>query len=269
MKLHRIALWAMALLTLGSCDASDAGQPKLEKGLYAKFETTHGDILVRLEMERAPLTVANFVALAEGEHPLITEGDMVGKKFFNGLTFHRVIPQFMIQGGDPQGTGEGGPGYSFPDEFHPKLRHSGPGVLSMANSGPNTNGSQFFITEVATPWLDDRHSVFGQVVEGMELITTIAGVARDQKSNRPNEPITMDVKIIRKGKEAKKFDAPSVFTTIVEEKKAERKKQLELDAMMDDERTLVMTWMKPGGEVDLPAFEAEYGELGKKYYFII
>jgi len=258
MKLHRIALWAMALITLGACDASDAGQPKLENGLYAKFETTHGDILIRLEMERAPLTVANFVALAEGEHPLIKEGEFKGKKFYNGLQFHRVIPQFMIQGGDPQGTGEGGPGYSFPDEFHPELRHSGPGILSMANSGPNTNGSQFFITEVATPWLDDRHSVFGHVVEGVELIAAIAAVPRDQNSNRPDEPITMDVKIIRKGKEAKKFDAPSTFTRIVAEKEAAHQERLEKNNAKDAARTEVMTWMKPQAEVDTEAFTSLY-----------
>ena len=141
--------------------------------LKIKIETNMGDILADLDAEKAPRTVENFVKLAK-------------KGFYDGLIFHRVIPDFMLQAGDPTGTGMGGPGYSFEDEFSPNLRHDSPGILSMANSGPDTNGSQFFITEVATPWLDDRHSVFGRVTEGMEVVHQIARVPR----NSQDKPLT-------------------------------------------------------------------------------
>lgn len=142
-----------------------------------KIETTAGDILVDLYAKEAPKTVANFVKLAQ-------------KGFYDGIVFHRVIPDFMIQTGDPEGTGRGGPGYQFADEFSPNLKHDGPGVLSMANSGPNTNGSQFFITVAATPWLDGRHSVFGKVTQGMEIAKAISESARDA-SDRPIKTISM------------------------------------------------------------------------------
>ena len=130
--------------------------------LVATIKTDRGDIRLELFREQVPNTVQNFVELTE-------------KGYYNGLTFHRVIPDFMIQGGCPEGTGTGGPGYQFEDEFHPDLRHSGPGILSMANAGPNTNGSQFFITHVATPHLDDRHSVFGKVIEGQDVVDSVVG----------------------------------------------------------------------------------------------
>ena len=168
----------------------------LQDGLYAKFDTTKGEILSTLEFEKTPLTVTNFVGLAEGTKELGGGAKMKGDHFYDGLTFHRVIPEFMIQGGCPLGAGTGGPGYTFPDEFDPSLKHSGPGILSMANAGPGTNGSQFFITHVATPWLDGKHTVFGHVVSGMDVVNAIV---QGDKINT--------IEIIRVGKKAQAFTA--------------------------------------------------------------
>src|SRR5437773_10803014 len=167
-------------------------------GTYAIFETSQGNIVVRLLEKEAPKTVANFVGLAEGSKEFTNEKtDQKEKRpFYDGLIFHRVIPQFMIQGGCPQGDGRGGPGYNFADEFHPSLRHSKAGKLSMANAGPGTNGSQFFITVAATPHLDNRHSIFGEVVEGQDIADKISKTSRDGM-DRPRVPVTMKVRIER------------------------------------------------------------------------
>ena len=170
----------------------------MQDGLYAKFNTTKGSILVNLEYKKTPGTVGNFVGLAEGN--MDNQAIPQGKPYYNGLKFHRVIPDFMIQGGDPQGTGAGGPGYKFDDEIHPDLKHDGPGVLSMANAGPGTNGSQFFITHVETAWLDGKHTVFGKVVEGQDVVDTIA------------QGDTIDsLEILRVGAEAENFNAVETF----------------------------------------------------------
>ena len=173
---------------------------KQPEGMYAKFETNKGNIICALEFKKTPMTVANFVGLAEGSIKNTAKAE--GLPYYDGLKFHRVIPNFMIQGGCPLGTGTGDPGYKFPDEFDPSLKHVGPGILSMANAGPGTNGSQFFITHVKTDWLDGKHTVFGNVVEGMDVVNKIAG-----------SDTLVHLIILRKGKEAEAFDAPTVFET--------------------------------------------------------
>jgi peptidyl-prolyl cis-trans isomerase A (cyclophilin A) len=259
--MKRFAALALVALMVVACGATPAikvngEKAKVEDGLYALFQTTQGDILLRLDMDKAPMTVANFVALAEGNHP---ETKLKrGEPFYDGLTFHRVIPQFMCQGGDPLGTGEGDPGYSFPDEFHPDLRHSGPGILSMANSGPNTNGSQFFITEVATPWLDDRHSVFGQIVLGGEKIAEMARVATNPQTNVPNEAITMNVKIYRVGKEAKDFDAPATFLIKRKELEEATIQARQAASKAGEERAVAYTWLEGEGYVNSDVYEPLY-----------
>lgn len=189
-------------------------QDDLGDGMFAVFNTTKGEIVVQLEFEKVPMTVANFVALAEGKQNVDTV--KITEPFFDGLKFHRVIKDFMIQGGDPRGNGSGNPGYFFPDEFDSTLTHSGAGILSMANSGPNTNGSQFFITHKETPWLNFKHSVFGHVVQGQEIVDAIE-----------KDDVMNSVRIIRNGKKAKKFKATKVFNTEIADFKEQIKKQNE------------------------------------------
>ncbi len=162
-------------------------------GTYAILETSQGNIVCRLFEKEAPQTVTNFIGLAEGTKEFTDPktGKKTKRPFFDGLAFHRVIPSFMIQGGCPLGNGTGGPGYRFADEFHPSLRHDRPGKLSMANSGPGTNGSQFFVTVAATPWLDNRHTIFGEVIEGQDIATKISEVPRDS-SDRPRTPVVLE-----------------------------------------------------------------------------
>ena len=169
--------------------------------LYAHFTTSDGNFTARLFDDEVPQTVANFVGLAEGSKEWTDPrtGKKSTEKYYDGTVFHRVIAGFMIQGGDPLGQGTGGPGYTFADEFAPTLRHSRAGLLSMANRGPNTNGGQFFITLDATPWLDNKHSVFGEVVSGMDIIKKIGGTPTSKPGDRPLKPITVTgVRIERK-----------------------------------------------------------------------
>lgn len=192
----------------------------MDNGLYAKFNTSKGAIVVNLEFKKTPGTVGNFVALAEGN--LENGSKPQGTPYYDGLKFHRVIADFMVQGGCPQGTGTGSPGYSFDDEFHPELKHSGPGVLSMANSGPASNGSQFFITHVATPWLDNKHTVFGNVVEGQDNVDAVA-----------QGDVLETLEIIKVGEQAEKFNAVEAFRTFEgsREKREEEAKQAAKEAM--------------------------------------
>ena len=168
--------------------------------LLAHFTTSEGNFTARLFDSEVPNTVANFTGLAEGtkEWTDPRTGRKVKTPYYDGTVFHRVIDQFMIQGGDPLGQGTGGPGYTFADEFHPKLRHDRPGLLSMANRGPNTNGGQFFITLVPTPWLDNKHSVFGAIVEGMDVVTKIGGTQTSKPGDRPLKPITVQSVVIKR-----------------------------------------------------------------------
>ncbi len=227
MKSFKISTLILIVTLFLSASACNDKYPDLEDGLYAEFITNKGTMVAKLFYKNAPVTVANFVALAEGNHPLVSD-EFKGKKYYNGTTFHRVIDQFMIQGGDPTATGSGGPGYKFDDEFHPDLKHDKPGILSMANSGPNTNGSQFFITEKETPFLDafksdgtlkrcgtfpggSCHAVFGVLVKGLDVQDSISNV--ETKNDKPVEDVVIvELNIIRKGLEAKTFDAPKIFT---------------------------------------------------------
>ena len=179
----------------------------MENGIYAKITTAKGDILLQLTYQLTPATVGNFVALAEGT--MKNTQKPLGTPYYDGLTFHRVIPNFMIQGGCPLGTGTGDPGYRFDDEFHPSLKHNKAGVISMANAGAGTNGSQFFITHLPTPWLDNKHTVFGQVIEGQNVVDAIAQGDKIEK-----------IIIIRVGEEAEKWDALKAFNSLNEAKAA-------------------------------------------------
>ena len=195
-------LFFISIIFLLSCNSKHS---ELDSGLYAEIKSNKGDILIKLEYEKTPITVANFVSLAEGSNDYVSE-EYKNKKYYDGIYFHRVISDFMIQTGDPTKTGSGGPGYKFEDEIT-DLTHYKPGILSMANAGINTNGSQFFITHKATPWLDGKHTVFGEVIKGQNVVDSIE-----------QNDIIEKLSIIKKGKEAKMFNAPKVISNYFEEK---------------------------------------------------
>ena len=216
MKQLLIAITLFSMLLFG-CKSSKYAE--LGEGIFADIQTSQGDIIIKLEHQKTPVTVANFVSLAEGNSPFVSDS-LKGKKYYDGLIFHRIIKDFMIQGGDPAGTGSGNPGYKFKDEFHDSLSHSKKGILSMANSGPKTNGSQFFITHKPTPWLDGRHTVFGEVVTGIEVVDSLANVETETRDRPKVDVVMKKVEIVRNGKEAKKFDAIQIMTDYFAEEEA-------------------------------------------------
>jgi cyclophilin family peptidyl-prolyl cis-trans isomerase len=212
----------LVLLLCALTATISSGQPKNVKpkpvvleGIFAEIYTNKGKIALQLEYVKTPITVANFITLAEGKNEFVTN-DRKGKPYYDGLKFHRVIANFMIQGGCPLGTGAGDPGYKFKDEFDPSLKHDKPGIFSMANSGPGTNGSQFFITHKDTPWLDNKHSIFGHVIEGQKVVDAIA-----------QDDIIEKVIIVRKGKLAKDFNAEKIFSEYMKMKPELDKKAAE------------------------------------------
>ncbi|WP_396168798.1 peptidylprolyl isomerase [Flavobacterium sp.] len=221
------------------------------EGIFATLTTSKGPIVLQLEYKKTPVTVANFISLAEGTNTFVTDAKFKGKPFYDGLKFHRVIKDFMIQGGDPAGTGSGGPGYSFKDEIT-DLKHNKGGILSMANSGPATNGSQFFITHKETPWLDGKHTVFGHVTQGMDVVNAIA-----------QDDVILKVTIVRKGTAAKAFNAPKVFTDYYNNKADDAKKQALIDAENQKKQAAVEAEAKK-------AYQEKYASViaAKKAYLI-
>ena len=221
--MKKVKLWALLLpLLLMACKSTK--YPNLKEGLYADIQTNHGDMLAELYYKATPGTVANFVSLAEGTNTYVADS-LKGKRYYDGTKSHRVIKDFMLQAGDRTATGEGDPGYKFADEFVDTLRYTRKGQLGMANSGPATNGSQFFITEVATDWLNFRHTIFGQVIQGEDVISKITDEQTSKEDSRPkNTVIIKKIEIIRVGKDAQKWDAPKVFDAFMKEQNAKAQK---------------------------------------------
>jgi len=218
--------WALSVNTM---NLSTYNTDSLPEGMYARMSTNKGDIILKLHYDKTPLTVCNFVGLAEGKIPNNAKGE--GVPYYDGLKFHRVISNFMIQGGDPDGNGSGGPGYNFEDEFDPSLKHTGPGILSMANAGPGTNGSQFFITHVATPWLDGMHSVFGAVISGQDVVNAI-------QQGDSIETLT----IIRKGADAEKFEANAAAMDIYRGQMKEKAANAAAEAAKEFDNWVIKTY---------------------------
>ena len=225
MKFTKLFIQLFAAGLLISSTGCQEKYPDLGEGMFAEFVTSKDTIIIQLFYDKVPLTVANFVGLADGTHPMLPDS-LKGKPYYDGTVFHRVIDNFMIQGGDPTATGSGSPGFKFGDEFDDSLKHDKPGILSMANSGPATNGSQFFITEKPTPHLDNRHSVFGEVVKGFAIVDTISNVKVTPGSNKPVEDVKiLKLNIIRQGMSAKGFDAVDTWNTelpLLEEKRLQK-----------------------------------------------
>lgn len=215
-KILIVAFLAILNLQAQSGKKNSTAKYKFPEGIFATIVTDKGDIILELEYQKTPITVANFISLVEGKNTFVTTDKLKGKPFFNGLKFHRVINDFMIQGGDPLGSGAGGPGYSFKDEFVSELKFDKGGILAMANSGPKTNGSQFFITHTETPWLNNKHTIFGHVVQGMDAVNKIT-----------QDDVIKSIVITKKGSQAKKFKAEKVFANYYNNKEEEEKKEAE------------------------------------------
>lgn len=253
---------AIAIFYISSCTSipkymSKEEYKSLEDGLYANFETTKGDMLVKFFPDEAPMTVGNFIALAEGKKKNNFKKE--NEAYYDGTIFHRVIKDFMIQGGDPTGTGTGSPGYDFEDEVNNGLQHNKKGILSMANSGPGTNGSQFFITQVPTPWLDNKHTIFGEVIKGENVIDSIAGV-KTQAADKPLEDVVLKhVDIIRKGEEFKNYNPLQAFEegkTKLQEKLEEQRKKVKME--IKERKNLIKKYTE----------EAQTTESGLRYAYI-
>jgi cyclophilin family peptidyl-prolyl cis-trans isomerase len=260
MKKMNFLIALSIILGFSSCKED---YPDLEDGLYAEFNTNKGTFLAELYFEQTPLTVANFVSLAEGDSHSMVDSTHQGKKFYDGIQFHRIIKDFMIQGGDPQGTGSGGPGYRFPDEIQENLTHDSKGYLSMANAGPGTNGSQFFVTLAETPWLDSRHTIFGKVIEGQDVVDSI-GQTETGPQDRPVEEVVIEkLNIIRKGKAAKDFDAPKVFEDRLADIKAEEEELARKQEAAQAENAERFTALKEDAEELESGLQIHYLERGE------
>lgn len=242
-------------LSLGSCQTK---YPDLDKGLYAEFITSKGTFVAKLYHDQTPLTVSNFVGLAEGTNGMVSE-EFKGKKFYNGLTFHRVMDNFMIQGGDHLANGTGNPGYRFPDEFVDTLKHTGPGILSMANGGPDSNGSQFFVTLAPTPWLDGKHSVFGEIVMGQDVVNAIGKVETTKPGDKPVTPVVInEVNIINKGSVK-----VASFTEAMEKIESDKKEKEEAIKKVAAEKMKEFQALEEQAETRESGLKVYYNKRGK------
>ncbi|GER58988.1 peptidylprolyl isomerase [Patiriisocius marinus] len=238
--MKKLSILLLLTIAFASCQNK---YPDLENGVYAEVVTTKGTFVAKLFNDATPLTVSNFVSLAEGTNGMVDE-KYKGKRFYDSIIFHRVIKDFMIQGGDPLGTGSGNPGYKFPDEFVDSLKHDKKGMLSMANSGPATNGSQFFVTLKETPWLNGKHTVFGEVVKGMEVVDAIGATETSKPGDRPVETIMIEtINIINKGGQKVPY-----FTEAMEKIETEKKVKQERIAKVGSDNLKALNALKKDAE---------------------